>query len=89
VYKDVLDQAEQWGIKTVYTLTDINSISPQWTGKKGRINPQMIMQEIPDYKERIFYISGPHAMVTAYQDVLKELGIKKENIKVDFFPGFV
>ena len=42
----------------------------------------------PD-KERMYYISGPHAMVTAYQDLLSSLHIPKSHIMVDYFPGFV
>ena len=37
VYKDILDQAErELGIRTVYTLTDTDKISPTWTGEKGK-----------------------------------------------------
>jgi ferredoxin-NADP reductase len=57
--------------------------------RQGFITPEIIMKEIPDYKERMYYISGPHAMVTSFQDSLSKLGIPSGNIKTDFFPGFV
>lgn len=89
IYKDVFDQAQsELGIKTVYTITDTNSVTRGWTGNIGRIDEQMIMTEIPDYKDRIFYLSGPRAMVEANEETLKKLGLNKKQIKTDFFPGF-
>lgn len=87
-YKDIFDKAEaQLGIKTVYTVTDASG-TPDWQGRKGMIDAKMIMEEVPDYKRRVFYISGPHGMVAAFEDMLKKLGVKKSNIVTDFFPGF-
>jgi ferredoxin-NADP reductase len=90
VYKDVFDEAEKKiKLKTIYTLTDKAHIPPHWKGESGRIDAAMIMKTIPDYKDRIFYLSGPHSMVTLYEQTLKQMGVKSENIKIDFFPGFV
>lgn len=36
----------------------------------------------------IFYISGPEPMVKNYQHVLETIGVTKEQIKTDFFPGY-
>lgn len=89
-YIDVFEQArKQLGIKTVYTLTDINTVPKGWLGETGRVDSLMIQREVPDYKERVYYLSGPHAMVTGYEKTLQEMGIKNNQIKKDFFPGFV
>lgn len=90
VYADVFNQAQQQlGIKVFYTLTDITKLPPNWQGMTGRIDADMIAQAVPDFKERIFYLSGPHAMVTGYEEKLKSMGIPEKQIKIDFFPGFV
>jgi ferredoxin-NADP reductase len=90
VYKDLFDQAEhELGIRTIYTLTDKNQIPSDWKGRVGRIDATMIENDISDWKERYFYLSGPHAMVTGYEEVLKGMGLSESNIKKDFFPGFV
>jgi ferredoxin-NADP reductase len=90
VYADIFHQADKnLGIKTVYTLTETEFVPSGWLGKIGRINEVMIKSEVPDYSERIFYLSGPHTMVTAFEDVLRGMGISKNKIKTDFFPGFV
>lgn len=86
-YVDVFDEAiETIGLKMIYTLTD--DIPTTWRGGRGFVNADMIKREAPDYKERYFYISGPHGMVSAFEKTLAEMGVPKSQIKVDFFPGF-
>ena len=48
----------------------------------------MIKKYVPDFTERMFYISGPRSMILAFQKALKDAGIHKNHIKTDFFPGF-
>ena len=75
VYKDIFDSASIFGLRTIYTI--------------DRIDEEKIKNEVPDYKERMFYISGPHGMVTAFEDTLQKIGVKNSQIKTDFFPGYV
>ncbi len=88
-YKDIFDTAErQLGIKTVYAITEPSQTLTDSQMRKGFIDMQMIMKEIPDFKDRIFYISGPHGMVSVFGKILKDMGVRKNQIKIDFFPGF-
>lgn len=88
-YQDVFsDAAKKMGLKTVCTLTDVASVSPTWKGKIGYVDATMMKEIVPDFKERYFYLSGPHAMVTAFEKTLRQLGIAKSRIKKDYFPGF-
>lgn len=87
VYNDVFDAASVIGIKTIYTLTDKDALPQNWTGEVGRINSEMIQKYIPDYKERMFYLSGSQPMVDGTEETLRNMGIT--TIKKDFFPGFV
>lgn len=90
VYADIFDQAvAKLGLKVVYTLTDINQLPPGWQGHTGTINQQMIAEQVPDFTDRTFYISGPRAMVTAFEATLAGMGVHDSKIKTDFFPGFV
>jgi ferredoxin-NADP reductase/Na+-translocating ferredoxin:NAD+ oxidoreductase RnfD subunit len=78
-YKDIFDKAEQQlGIKVVYSIVDIPSASYY----------QAIREEVPDWQERLFYISGPPSMVSAFETNLKKIGVKKSHVKTDYFPGF-
>lgn len=88
-YTDVFNDARQRaGIRTVYTLTDKDNIPADWQGRRGAFDERMIAEEIPDFKERTFYLSGPHAMVKAFEDILLWMGVKRWHIKKDHFPGF-
>ncbi|MEK7156584.1 MAG: RnfABCDGE type electron transport complex subunit D [Patescibacteria group bacterium] len=88
-YKDLFDEAAASSnrFRVVYTLTD-KATPSSWTGERGYVDAAMIEREVPDYKERTFYISGPHTMVTAFRDTLRQMDIPRRNIKTDYFPGF-
>jgi ferredoxin-NADP reductase len=90
VYKDVLGEAEvALGTKVVYTLTDAAAIPRAWTGSRGRISEELLLQTMPDFSDRIFYLSGPPDMVRAHEQVLRKMGVPRSQIKKDFFPGLV
>lgn len=89
-YKDVLSEAQtKLGIKVLYTLTNTQAIPRNWSGLVGRIDEHMIQQAVPDCKERTYYVSGPPDMVRAYEQLLKNMRIRNDQIKKDFFPGLV
>jgi glycine betaine catabolism B len=86
-YADVFNRAErEIGLRTVYAVAE--DADPNSNMHHGFIDAALIKREMPDFRERIFYISGPRAMVLRFQKVLDELGIAKTRIKTDFFPGF-
>ncbi len=87
-YKDIFDEAKAvLGMKTVYTITD-EPFPKNWKGATGFVDEAMIKKAVPDYKERMFYISGTHAMVVAFVEILQKMGVRKKQIIQDFFPGF-
>jgi ferredoxin-NADP reductase/Na+-transporting NADH:ubiquinone oxidoreductase subunit NqrB len=89
-YKHIFEEARQRiGLKTIYTLTDERSVADESYNRSGVITAELIKDEIPDYVQRIFYISGTHQMVVAIQEILSELGVSKSQVKVDFFPGYM
>lgn len=57
-------------------------ISPQ------HVDEDYIKQNVQDYKNKTFYVSGPEAMVESLFEMLKGMGIAEENIKTDYFPGY-
>jgi ferredoxin-NADP reductase len=89
-YKRLFDEAKKTiGLKTVYTIADddITAADPDLRG--GLVNAELIKSQVPDFIERVFYISGTHPMVEAMQEMLIDLGVHKHQIKIDFFPGYV
>ncbi len=88
VYRDVFDRAQtELGIRTVYTITDNRAIPSNWNGKVGRITPEMIRSVAPDYRQCIFYISGPRSMVDSFKDSVHGLGAEGLQIRTDYFAG--
>jgi ferredoxin-NADP reductase len=73
-FKDIFNEAKSYGINTVYTTE--------------RINAENIAELVPDYKERIFYVSGPYGFVQAMENNLLRLGLPLKQIKIDYFPGY-
>jgi len=53
----------------------------------GYIDADFIRRAIPDFAERLFYVSGPPMMVNAVRRTLRDLGVHRRRIRVDFFPG--
>jgi ferredoxin-NADP reductase len=89
VYRDVFDQAKrEVGLKTIYTITDSTRSPKGWQGQVGRLTPQLLKAEVPDYRKCLFYISGPKSMVDAFKELLHQLHVDDDHIKTDFFPGF-
>jgi ferredoxin-NADP reductase len=73
-FKDLFNQAKEIGLESTYTTTPIN--------KEG------LTKTIPDYKERVFFISGPYGFVHAMEQNLLELQVSATQIKTDYFPGY-
>jgi ferredoxin-NADP reductase len=47
----------------------------------------MIKEQVPDYAERLFYISGPLRMIEAFHETLAQLHVPEGHIRTDFFAG--
>jgi ferredoxin-NADP reductase len=73
-------------LKVVHVLCEK---SPDFKCRQGQIDLNIIKEEIPDYRERKFYLCGPPGMVTSIQDILvQQLAIKKEDIITESFRGY-
>jgi glycine betaine catabolism B len=88
-YAALLREAqERLGLRTVYALSDPTSVPDGWHGRVGLIDGRLIAEELPDYSERTFYVSGPQAMVATTRKAVAGLGVRSERIRTDYFPGF-
>ncbi len=59
-----------------------------WNGKRGLISKDLIIEEVPDYRERLFYVSGPPKVVMTLVEQLGALKIPQQHIKRDSFTGY-
>lgn len=78
VFKEILIEGEKKGLRTVYVNTD----------EMGYLDEDFIKKEISDWKERLFFVSGPEPMVEAFRKMLFRMGLPKNQIKTDYFPGY-
>ena len=91
IFREDFDQiaSANKNIRIVYTLTAADRDREKWSGRTGYIDEKMIKEEIPDFKERIFYICGPPKMVEAIIGILKnKLGLGEDKIKKENFTGY-
>lgn len=88
VYRELFKRAEENGVKTVYVLGGKNLPPKNWTGETGYLTKDIIRKYAPDFKDRVFYLSGPVVMVNNYKNLLKQMRINYSKIVTDYFPGF-
>ncbi|HJH32238.1 MAG TPA: xylene monooxygenase [Methanosarcinaceae archaeon] len=87
VFRNELDQIEQsnTNLKVVYVLTRADD---DWEGFRGRTSESMIIRDIPNYKDYVFYLCGPPVMLGSMVAILDGLGVPKERIKQESFVGY-
>jgi len=88
VFRDELDTlaANHHGIRIEYVLS--GETPSVWPGGRGFINSALVSKVVPDYRERLFYVSGPPRMVLTLMNQLVALGISEDQIKRDSFTGY-
>ncbi|MGE5188197.1 MAG: ferredoxin--NADP reductase [Betaproteobacteria bacterium] len=87
VFKKELEESTKTNknLKLVFLITEP---SPQWRGETGIITADLVKEELPDYKENMFYTCGPPGMVTAMEKLVETIGLPKEKIKKELFAGY-
>jgi ferredoxin-NADP reductase len=88
VFRDELDNLNVLKLARVEHVLSGPDFPPDWAGKTGYINKDLISEVIPDYPERLFYLSGPPKMVTGLEDQLIALNLSLDEIKRDSFTGY-
>lgn len=87
-YSEVFEQARsKTGVETLYVITS-STVSNLPHSITGRIDDSLIKSWIPDYADRLFYVSGPRLMVVSVREALLDLGVYSDHIKVDYFSGY-
>lgn len=72
-------------VKIIYSLTHPTT---SWIGETGRITQKMLQQYVSDLPTSLVYVSGPDPFVKAMVATVQTMGIPKEHIKQDTFPGY-
>lgn len=53
-----------------------------------RVTEEAIKKIVPNLQIPIFYVSGPEPMVEAFEKTLPAMGVSKDHMKLDYFPGY-
>ncbi len=87
-YGDLIAKAEKnLGMRTVHVLSPSPNL-PAPPNSIPEVTAEAVKHHVPDYAERMFYLSGPSGMVDAYKDLLTGMGVHRSHIVTDYFPGF-
>lgn len=87
VFRNLFETAKNtFGMRNVYILSENTPIG--WSGRQGIIDESLIREEISDFPDRVFYISGPEPMVQNIEKMLAGMALPKKQIKRDYFPGY-
>lgn len=88
VFKDDFD-AMQKAYPKLRVAHVLCETEPGFKCTVGLINAAVIKNEVPDYKERKFFLCGPPAMVEAMRKILSdELSLPKEQMVTENFQGY-
>jgi ferredoxin-NADP reductase len=57
----------------------------EWMGPTGRLTKELIAQNVPNIASRRVHLCGPPPMMEAMEGILGELGVPKEQVKIESF----
>ena len=66
----------------------IQNAPTNFKGQTGFLDSKKIFEKIKDKRNARVYISGPEPMVEKFKKEFEELGINKNNLVCDYFPGY-
>ena len=85
-FKKELEEMQQKN-PNLKVIPVLNEPSPTYKGKVGFVTADLMRQEVPDFKDRVFYACGPPVMVAAMQKVVAALGLPETQLKLETLVG--
>jgi glycine betaine catabolism B len=85
IFKDEFHQLEMdnENFDFYVTCTRLSEVDP-WNGRRGRITPEWVKEQISDPVNTIFYACGPNELVEFTEHiVLNDLGVPKQQMKTE------
>lgn len=85
IFKDEFEKlaAENPNVKFLVTCTRLGE-DEVWTGRRGRITPDWVKENVTDLPNTVFYACGPNELVEfAEEVVIHGLGVPKEQMKTE------
>jgi ferredoxin-NADP reductase len=67
------------------TITLSREPEGDWAGARGRITPELLTRIVPEISRRLVHLCGPLEMMTPVEQMLRDLGVAKSQIKTEVF----
>jgi ferredoxin-NADP reductase len=84
IYREELSRLDGGNLSVHLALT--RKWPPEWTGRRGRIDQQLLMELIPQPAQRpLVYVCGPTSFVENVAEALVEIGNEPGRIKTERF----
>lgn len=81
-------QKQNKNLKVIHSITRPKESRQKWSGHTGRINKELVLENVPNTNQCVFYSCGPPSMVDAMKQLLKEMNVPSEKIKTESFSGY-
>ncbi len=85
VFRDELDALRRRHPNLHVTVTLTRAQGPEWSGERGRITPALLARVVPKIETSLVYICGPTEMTDPTRQMLRDLGVPDESIRVESF----
>lgn len=86
IYHEEIKKMKSQNKNFDYIITTTRSEHDEnWNGRIGRVDEQLIRENITQVQETIYFICGPLEFVKSIISILENLGAKKEQIKTDIW----
>ncbi len=83
IFKKELDEVNEEWFKKVYVLSGEEIFEENYG--QGRVTKKIIKKYVGSVKDSLFYVCGPEPMKDESIKILKNIGVKKQNIKIESF----
>lgn len=67
----------------IFTLT-----KEEWNGERGRISKELLQKYVSTLRGNIYMIAGGQEFVDAMNELLLQMRVPEENIRIDYFTGY-
>ena len=85
IFREELKYLRRRHPKLHVTITLSHEESPAWTGPKGYVTKELLLEAVPDINTRRVHLCGPPPMMDAVKALLAEIGVPAEQVKTELF----
>jgi ferredoxin-NADP reductase len=82
IAQDVFDRAKQ------HATIVVSDPTAAWGGERGQLTAELILGLEKPSEGTLVYVSGPEPMVEALEKDLRQAGLPKHQLVLDFFPNY-